>query len=443
MKKITDYKDEIHKCSKCGLCQSVCPVYEITGNDCAVSRGKFIMLNGIIKGDLKLNKNVNKYLDMCLKCNACKNFCPSGIDARKIFLAAKEEYFNNAANSKFIRILNSPPVFKTFMNLVKFSANTYRFLKLDKLVRYFYPMLLKMGKFGKKIILANELVIYPPPQPSPLSLASLRRQAHTLRTLAVRFVKGGGSIPLTSHLSPLTVIYFKGCVNEYINPRVKNATENILKQMGTEILNPHLPLECCGVPFLSCGNAEQFKKQAEFNLSQIPEDFDFFLTDCASCQNAFREYKNYIEDEKLLKKLDKILKKSMNVVDFIVKNAKSFEFEEKTSFTFHKPCHLENMDFLKEFLKKSKNVEYIEMKDFDKCCGFSGEFAVKNSELSQAISAQKAQNAISTNADYILTSCPACILGLEQGIIENNPSTFQPFNLSTFVEFILGAKIIT
>ena len=60
MKKLTDFKEEIHKCSKCGLCQSVCPVYNITGNDCSVSRGKFIMLNGIIKGDLKLNKNVNK-----------------------------------------------------------------------------------------------------------------------------------------------------------------------------------------------------------------------------------------------------------------------------------------------------------------------------------------------------------------------------------------------
>ena len=63
MNNLNDFKDDINKCSKCGLCQSVCPVYKITGNDCAVSRGKFVMLDGVIKGDLKLNKNIEKYLD--------------------------------------------------------------------------------------------------------------------------------------------------------------------------------------------------------------------------------------------------------------------------------------------------------------------------------------------------------------------------------------------
>ena len=33
----------------CGLCQSVCPVFKATQNECAVSRGKFNILNGIIK----------------------------------------------------------------------------------------------------------------------------------------------------------------------------------------------------------------------------------------------------------------------------------------------------------------------------------------------------------------------------------------------------------
>ena len=58
MKKLDEYKEIIHKCSKCGLCQSVCPAYQTTGNECAVSRGQFIMLRGVINGDLKMNKNM-------------------------------------------------------------------------------------------------------------------------------------------------------------------------------------------------------------------------------------------------------------------------------------------------------------------------------------------------------------------------------------------------
>lgn len=414
MKTLNNYKEEIHKCSKCGLCQSVCPVYEQTGNDCSVSRGKFIMLNGIIKGDLKLNNNINKYLDMCLKCNACKNFCPSDIDARKIFLAAKVQYFQTCPSSFFISSFQSKPVFNLVLNLIKIASNTYRFLKFDKVLKQFYPILLKMGKFGNKVILANEFI----------------------KTNVVGLETPTYSSPLILR-SSLKVVYFKGCVNEYINPRTKIATENVLRLMGVEILPAKF--ECCGVPFLSCGNIEQFKKQAIFNLSLIPDEFDYFLTDCASCQNAFAEYKNYIDDEQLLEKLEKISQKSINIVDFVLKNIKNIEFSENTTFTFHKPCHLEDMNFLSKFLEKSKNVEYIEMKDFDKCCGFSGEFAIKNPALSAKISSNKSKNAIETNADYILTSCPACILGLNQGFIENKK--IKP--ILNIIEFISLAEHLT
>lgn len=407
MKKLIDYKEEIHKCSKCGLCQSVCPVYEQTGNDCTVSRGKFIMLNGIIKGDLKLNKNINKYLDMCLKCNACRDFCPSGIDARKIFLAAKGEYFDKARYSGLFKVLNSAPVFNLFLNCAKVASNIYRFLKIDRMLKAFYPILTKF-ELGKKAILANEF----------LSKGSLDFESPT-------------SLPTSKPL----IVYFKGCVNEYINPRAKIAGENVLNQMGVNILP--VDFQCCGVPFLSSGNEEQFKKQAEFNLSKIPDEFDYFLTDCASCQNAFYEYENYIEDEKMLEKLRKINERSINIVDFIVQNAQGFEFSQKTTFTFHKPCHLEDLTFLKEFLSKAKNVEYIQMHEFDKCCGFSGEFAIKNIELSEMISAKKAQNAIDTSADYIITSCPACVLGLTQGMIERNE--FKP--ALNFIEFLAQSQV--
>ena len=412
MKNLNDFKEEIHKCSKCGLCQSVCPVYEQTGNDCSVSRGKFIMLNGIIKGDLTLNKNVNKYLDMCLKCNACKNFCPSGIDARKIFITAKAEYFKKSPEHKLISLFQSKLVFSTVLRLIRLASNTYRAIKFEKIATKLYPIFLKMGWLGKKIILANEF-------------------------LKVDTV-GSKDLIHNPNLST-KVVYFKGCVNEYINPRVKNATEKLLNSLEAEILP--INFDCCGVPFLSGGNVEQFKKQAEFNLSQIPDEFDYFLTDCASCQNAFEEYKNYIDDPQLLAKLDKILAKSLNITQFTMKRIKSVEFNTKTSFTFHKPCHLENTDFIKELLVKSKNVEYIEMKEYDKCCGFSGEFAIKNPTLSAQISAKKAKNAIDTNADYILTSCPACVLGLTQGLIENSDGKFPaPLN---FIEFLAMADKIT
>jgi len=53
MKRLSDFEKQIHKCSKCGLCQAECPVYQVTGNDCTVSRGQFVMLKAVLDGDLK------------------------------------------------------------------------------------------------------------------------------------------------------------------------------------------------------------------------------------------------------------------------------------------------------------------------------------------------------------------------------------------------------
>ena len=53
MKTLAELEEDIYKCSKCGLCQKVCPVYKVTGNECMLSRGKFTLLNGVLKKHLK------------------------------------------------------------------------------------------------------------------------------------------------------------------------------------------------------------------------------------------------------------------------------------------------------------------------------------------------------------------------------------------------------
>ena len=89
MKKFEEYKEEIYSCSRCGLCQGICPLYKTTGLETVVSRGQFSLLNGILNGNMVFNKNVYKNLDMCLHCDACTSYCPSDIYAEKIITSAK------------------------------------------------------------------------------------------------------------------------------------------------------------------------------------------------------------------------------------------------------------------------------------------------------------------------------------------------------------------
>lgn len=113
MANIEDYREEVYKCSKCGLCKSVCPVFLATKNEMHLPRGRYIVLNRFYNGQEKLTKNFIKDLDLCLNCNLCKEFCPSGIDSAEIFTVFKNCFkykysiFNFSSVYKIRLFLNS------------------------------------------------------------------------------------------------------------------------------------------------------------------------------------------------------------------------------------------------------------------------------------------------------------------------------------------------
>jgi len=137
MKELKDFKEEIHKCSKCALCQSVCPIYQVTGNDCTVSRGQFIMLKGLINKDLKMTKRLNRYLSVCLKCGKCSEFCPAGIDVVDIISTAKYEYFKTHITEKLFSIIQKVFIFGLIPNLYSIFIHSKKSKKFDKKVIYF------------------------------------------------------------------------------------------------------------------------------------------------------------------------------------------------------------------------------------------------------------------------------------------------------------------
>lgn len=392
MKKLEDFKEEINKCSKCGLCQSVCPIYKLTGNDCAVSRGKFVMLDGVLKGDLKLNRNINKYLDLCLKCDKCSNFCPSSIDVCKILETAKYEYEKNTLWGKFIFFLESKYVFGNLLKLFKTLINP-----------------------------------------------------HPLREGKQLFASEASNRDVEAGENKLKLLYFKGCVNN-IFPQTDKFLHKLFDNSDVEIIEKDF--DCCGLPFLSSGNLERFEEVKKHNLELMNCDFDYILTDCASCESTLKGYfqptRNDVGLESTTYDLSlRANEKSVAIPSFISlgelianQNIK-FKFEKPIKVTFHKPCHLENDDFWLKIIENCENVEYVKMKDYDECCGFSGEFAIKNHKISMQISKQKAQNAINTGADYVITTCPACVLGLKQGMLGIKKSP-KVLSLSDFLNLAIN-----
>ena len=348
MKKLKDFEKEINKCSKCGLCQSSCPVYHATGNECAVSKGKFVMLSGVLKGDLKLSDKINSYLDLCLNCDKCSKFCPAGINVCEILQTAKYEYISNK--------------------------------KFFKIIKLFHCALEKF------INLANRIS-------EPFRVKSLQ--------------------------SKRAILYFKGCANK-IYPRTENSLKKLLNKAGIELVDADF--SCCGLPFFSSGDLEKYEEAKALNTELINQSTaEYILTDCASCESTIKRYGT-------------INKKFINAEALIAELRLKFKFKKKQKITFHRPCHIEDTDFLEKILQACENVEFIEIPE--SCCGLAGEFIFKKPRIAAMLMKKRASEIKNSGADIVLTSCPACVIGLKTALFGTK------IKIMNMLDFLSNAEII-
>jgi glycolate oxidase iron-sulfur subunit len=365
MKKFQDYADEIYTCSRCGLCQSVCPVFEATGKETTVSRGFFSTLMGVVKGHLKFNKKLSKNINMCLTCNKCNAFCPSGIDASKIITSARAE------------CMEFTPLWKKLILRVFYSKMFLNFAGMVKL--YLLFPVLNFTSFGKLI--------------------------YEFLSPEVKYKK-----QISSKKSDLKVVVFPGCINKYFNASSLNAMRMLFEKEGIEYTLPDF--HCCTMPAYSAGDMDNFQKFARKNLSLIPRDVDYVLFDCASCKHAFELYTRILEGDDLALAKE-VYSKCKHINEFLLEE--NIELPVLSGdVAYHKPCHMDCPDKTIELMTKSGlDITPIE----DSCCGSGGLFFIENFTLSNALAKKRAQEIKNVNADAIFTDCPLCRLGLLKGLI--------------------------
>lgn len=113
---------EVGKCSRCGICQSVCPLYKVTQRESDVARGKLMLLDGLMRSFFDDPDGVRQRLDRCLLCGSCAANCPRGVNVVEIFLNARVLITGYAGLSPvkrilFRKMLSNPDFFDRMMLL--------------------------------------------------------------------------------------------------------------------------------------------------------------------------------------------------------------------------------------------------------------------------------------------------------------------------------------
>ena len=86
-------------------------------------------------------------------------------------------------------------------------------------------------------------------------------------------------------------------------------------------------------------------------------------------------------------------------------NAKHFQI------TYHNPCHLRAAGLHQEpekLFERFTNAEIIHPIDADRCCGQAGSYGFLHYREAKQMFRKKKEDYKAIEADYIMTSCPAC-----------------------------------
>lgn len=237
-------KEEVYKCSKCGLCKSVCPIFLATRNELYISRGRYIILNKFFNENTKFSNDFIRNFDFCLNCNRCKDFCPSNIDFNKIAVFVKSKY-----NYKF--------------SFFKFSKFYFLYLNILRIIRFIYIFIPFKSKYFSKLF-----------------YVSVKRKK------------------IKSDLLKGDVLLFDGCFNKYINPSDKNAAINIIKRLGYNVKSVKY---CCGYPYLSDGDLDSFKTNMNNIIKSVNPDTKYIICTCDTCFNILNCAHEYLQSPPLLK----------------------------------------------------------------------------------------------------------------------------------------------
>ena len=402
MKTMNEVLEQAHKCVKCGTCMAQCPVYIETLEETLVARGKISLIENIGEGDGDFNKRFSKILSQCLLCGTCTENCPNGVPADDIIRQARS-------------------LLATDIGLSLPKKAIFQYL-LDS--KHLMPMLLKggaalQGLFLKKVPEESGLRLR-----FPLPYLDERRFIPSLAKDSFLEVQSGW---VRAEKEVLRVGLFVGCVTNYLFPNIGKAAVDVFVRRGISVYIPEKQY-CCGLPAFGSGDEETPQSLARKNIEAFQQEgIEKIVAPCASCAAMLKlDYPHLFEETdpfrpEALAFADKISDASV-VLDRVPDPfpPKKESGKKALKVTYHDPCHLRRkLGIFQEprnVLKSLPGVEYVEMREANRCCGQGGSFNIANYDLSLKILDKKVQAIEETGADIVTTSCSGCLLQLLDGL---------------------------
>lgn len=231
----------------------------------------------------------------------------------------------------------------------------------------------------------------------------------------------------------MKVEVFIPCFMDQLFPQTAGNMVAILEHLGCEVIyNPEQT--CCGQPAFNSGYWDEAKVVAQKFLNDYSSD-NYIVSPSGSCTGMVKSYYSELFTNSASHNKCRAVQNNIHEFSEFLINILKFDLsnlEFNASITYHdscgalRECGIKNEP--REILNKIRGIELMEMNDVETCCGFGGTFSVKYESISTAMAQQKVENALATNAEYIVSTDASCLLHI-QAYIEKNKLPIKTIHL--------------
>jgi L-lactate dehydrogenase complex protein LldE len=232
----------------------------------------------------------------------------------------------------------------------------------------------------------------------------------------------------------MNVQIFIPCFVDQLYPDTAFNMIKVLEKAGCTV-SYNAAQTCCGQPAFNAG----FWEDAKSVCTKFLKDFggtDYIVCPSASCTGFVRNYYSKLfENSSLHHEVASAGNRMYEFSEFLVKVLKKEHFGAVLDgkAVYHDSCaglrECKIKTEPRKLLAQVKGLELFEMNDVETCCGFGGTFAVKFEPISIGMAEQKVENAIATNADYLISTDLSCLMHLS-GYIKHKGYSIQTMHLA-------------
>lgn len=402
-----DY-DQLTNCMRCGFCLPVCPTFQETGVEAESPRGRISLMKAAVDGIMEPGIRFEDQMNHCLGCRACEPACPADVKYGQLIEQARDAIEAHTEQHRWWVKGVRKAVFKQLfpyqkrMRLLGKSLELYKKTGMQALVR----------KTGVVSVFSEHLSAMERILPDASGKGIVE--------------KLGSRIPAKGEKKG-TVGMFRGCLMDVLFTETNIHTVQLLSEAGFEVVIPETQ-NCCGALHAHSGESDQAKELAKNNIRAFQEaGVDYIVSNAGGCGAILVEYDHLLHDDpKWQEAAVWFAGKVMDISTILVERGRPLVYtgsqteEGPIRVTYQDSCHLRNVmkggDRSRQLLRGISNVNFVEMQDASSCCGSAGIYNITQPDMASQILAHKMEKANVTDAHYLVTSNPGCLLQMKLGI---------------------------